>query len=337
MQQRFWPYYLNSRRLMDLTGYEIPIAAQSPLHPNSGERTEAMRIAAHVARGLLEAGQLPSLTQKLIEGVAEGEMITASTWGLFTFTGLTASMRAQENGKVAAPGRFTGTLPVGSTDYVVSGELSNDHVYSDTSVGLMSNKKRVLMVGRFEVTGELIRAHPIAIGDVVQGMGILTLSWKTLARVHIEQIDTFAAARNVKPPKAAELARLREIPEDVVKAAFADIIGEPFVPKDWGGETSDLQTSQVHIEGTRVPSAFIFKGPALKGPLHPGNMGKRGDQLLRAFREPANLIVIQHCDKIENTVVTTAEAFAIDPSRPRRFCIIDGGDTWRILKAYGKI
>ncbi|MDG2531265.1 hypothetical protein [Caulobacter endophyticus] len=337
MEQRFWPYYLNSRRLMDLTGYDIPVAAQAPLRPNSGGRAAAMRTAAQVARGLLEAGDVPSLTEKLIKGVDDGELFTALTWGVFKFTGLTAAVRAQEAGKIAPPGSFSGTLQVGDTEYAVEGELSNDHVYSDTSVGLMSNRKRVLIMGRFEVSGLAVTVHPIAIGDVVQGMGILEVSWKSLARVYVDQIDTFAAVRNVKPPKAADLAQLRAMPEEVVKASFADIIGEPFVPKDWGGETSDLQTSQVQIEGARVSSAFIFKGPGLKGSLHPANMGKRGDQLLRAFREPADLIVVQHCDKIENTVATTAEAFAINPARPRRYCIIDGSDTWRLLRAYGKI
>ena len=53
-------------------------------------------------------------------------------------------------------------------------------------------------------------------------------------------------------------------------------------------------------------------------------MGKRGDQLVRAFDEPADLIVVQHCNKIENMVVRMTEAFAYDPRRPRQYCIIDG-------------
>ena len=33
--------------------------------------------------------------------------------------------------------------------------------------------------------------------------------------------------------------------EDDVKHAIAEIIGAPFVPKDWGGERSDLFTEQL--------------------------------------------------------------------------------------------
>jgi len=56
-------------------------------------------------------------------------------------------------------------------------------------------------------------------------------------------------------------------------------------------------------------------------------MGKRGDQLIRAFEEPVDLIVVQHCNKIENTVVRITESLAYDPRRPRRYCIIDGADS----------
>jgi hypothetical protein len=127
------------------------------------------------------------------------------------------------------------------------------------------------------------------------------------------------------------------MPEAAVKQAFADIIGEPYVSKDWGGEKSDLVTARLTVDGEPTSAAFIFKGPSVPGPLHPGNMGKRGDQLIRAFDEPVDLIVVQHCNKIENSVVRTAEGLAYDPRRPRRYCIIDGADTAQILSAYGKL
>jgi hypothetical protein len=63
----------------------------------------------------------------------------------------------------------------------------------------------------------------------------------------------------------------------------------------------------------------------------------RGDRLIRAFEEPADLIVVQHCNRIENTVVRTTEGLAYDPRRPRRYCIINGNDTAQILKTYGRL
>lgn len=158
--------------------------------------------------------------------------------------------------------------------------------------------------------------------------------WKTRVRIYPEQIESFEIARDVKRAPIAEVRQLGKIPEDDVKHAFAMIIGEPFVPKDWGGEKSDLQTNHVRLEGEPCSAAFIFKGPGLVGELHPANLGKRGDQLIRAFDEPVDLVVVQHHAKIANTVVREAESLASNPARPRRYCILDGADTVRILKAY---
>lgn len=337
VKHRLSPYYLNTRRLSAVSGYDIPVAAQAPLRPNSGERAQAMRLASQVADSVLTSGKVPILTRELIRGIEEGELVTASTWGVFIFKGVSAALRAQEAGKPFKPATFSGTITIGDTEFALSGELSNDHLYSDTSIGLLSGKRRVLIYGQFAVEDGSIQVFPFVIGDLVEEMGFLPISWRSAARLYPEQIESFSKVEGTPLPKAAEVRSLRQIPEDVVKRAFADIVGEPFVPKDWGGEKSDLQTSQLRIGGERVSAAFIFKGPAVAGPMHPGNMGKRGDQLPRAFDEPADVIVIQHCDKIENTVVRIAEALATDPARTRRYCILDGSDTYRILKAYGKL
>jgi hypothetical protein len=41
--------------------------------------------------------------------------------------------------------------------------------------------------------------------------------------------------------------------------------------------------------------------------MHPADMGKRGDQLVRVFDEPVEPVVIQHCSKIANSVVRITE------------------------------
>ncbi len=38
-----------------------------------------------------------------------------------------------------------------------------------------------------------------------------------------------------------------------------------------------------------------------------------------------------------SAVVQMAEALASDIKRPRRYCILDGADTYRLLKAYGRL
>jgi hypothetical protein len=41
--------------------------------------------------------------------------------------------------------------------------------------------------------------------------------------------------------------------------------------------------------------------------MHPADMGKRGDQLVRVFDEPVEPVITQHCSKIANSVVRIAE------------------------------
>jgi transposase len=86
------------------------------------------------------------------------------------------------------------------------------------------------------------------------------------------------------------LEPLKALPETEIKAAFAEIIGEPINPKDWGGERSDLFSSRVMLERKRISSAFVFKGPAQFRPMTMAQLGKNGDQIDRLFSEPADLV-----------------------------------------------
>lgn len=329
-------YYLNTRRLAELTGVDIPVIAQRTLNENSGERAQAMRFASKVANELLKGGKIPSLTRLFAAQGPQENALIASLWGVFTFRGVSEALMREQQGKAKKPASFSATIPLGDAEYQLSGELSNDHMFSDTTARALSNKRRVLMVGRFEQREGQIEVEPYIIGDMLEDVGSgFRLSWGQRARAYPGIIDSFAKISEVRASTPAELKTLLTVPEEDIKHAFAAIIGEPFVPKDWGGEKSDLQTSHVHIEGQPASAAFIFKGPSLRGEMHPANMGKRGDQLVRAFDEPVDLIVIQHCHKIANSVVRLAEALAVDAVRPRRYCIIDGEDTVRILKAYG--
>jgi hypothetical protein len=163
--------------------------------------------------------------------------------------------------------------------------------------------------------------------------------WPRHARVYPSELDCFAACEDVPAPSTKQLEALRELPEATVKAAFGEIIGEPYLPKDWGGEKSDLYSSRLKFDGRPLSAAFLLKGSAVFKPMHPADLGKRGDQLVRLFEEPAELLVLQHCHchKIMPTVIRQMEALAVQPTRPRLYCVIDGADTYRILKAHNHL
>lgn len=132
-----------------------------------------------------------------------------------------------------------------------------------------------------------------------------------------------------------EFNTLLEMPEEQVKNSLADILGEPFVHKDWGGERSDLYTSRLFVEGVQASSAWLLKGPSFPRPMTLAALGKPGDQIDRLYSEPAEVLVLQHCHEVRNAVVNMMETF--DMRRPRRYMILDGWETSRVLRAYGKL
>ena len=74
-------------------------------------------------------------------------------------------------------------------------------------------------------------------------------------------------------------AREMGIPEETIKSSIADILHEGNLPKDWGGEKSDLFTCNISVGGRFMPSAFLLKGPAKFLEMKMSHLGKNGDQI----------------------------------------------------------
>ena len=157
-------------------------------------------------------------------------------------------------------------------------------------------------------------------------------------------------ALHVNPADIREFSRMREVSarhwdaatmsrasEQQIKNAFAELVDEPYVPKDWGGERSDLLTARVHIDGESLRAAFLFKGPAAFHPMRIADLGKSGDQIDRLFREGADLMVLQHVHEVKAEVRNMMDKYASDFRQLRRYSVIDGASTWQILRAYGKL
>jgi hypothetical protein len=148
----------------------------------------------------------------------------------------------------------------------------------------------------------------------------------------IEDIDEFSAVLHTPEPQSHEpMSRIKEV---AFKTCLAEILGE-LVPTDWGGELSDLYTSHIRLGGRRVSAAFLLKGRADYRPMSLNHLGKNNDQIVRLADEPADLLVVQHSHDILPAVRKTLRAFAVQPSKARRYCLIDGKDSLRLLNAYG--
>src|SRR6266566_101089 len=129
--------------------------------------------------------------------------------------------------------------------------------------------------------------------------------------------------------------------EESIKRAFAEIIGESFVPNDHGGETEDLYTSRIRLNGQRVRTSIIFNGPGKvrTSQTRTKDLGAGGDQLERMMRtDSSKLYILQSVKPIAQDIVNTFEVFIKDQRSKGNhcyYCIIDGQDTAEILYAYG--
>jgi hypothetical protein len=159
-------------------------------------------------------------------------------------------------------------------------------------------------------------------------------------RISIDEIDSFRAVQKVSPHNVDGLVPLA-IPESTIKRSLAQILGEPFVHKDWGGETADLFTSCVVYQTKRLAAGFLLKGPAVKGTLTIRQLGKNGDQVVRLTSNSLDLYVVQFVGPIAQTVVDHLDAHvcqaAQKTTRDKYYCVIDGTDTARLLRAYQKL
>jgi len=162
--------------------------------------------------------------------------------------------------------------------------------------------------------------------------------------IDIQRIDSFEKVRSINHRDIEPYVNngFFNRDEDTIKRAFAKIIGESFVPKDWGGETEDLFTSRILLFGQRVPTSIIFKGPGkLKRARQTrlSHLGARDDQLVRMIRvSPSKLYILQSVKPIANEIIETFEAHIKDLRSKGNhcyYCVIDGQDTATILYAYG--
>jgi len=162
-------------------------------------------------------------------------------------------------------------------------------------------------------------------------------------RLHPEDIDNFQRIRDIAPQDVAGLLDPNgwlDVSEDEVQSAFEEILAVPFHKVDWGGESNDLYSANLQVNGVRLPTAFLLKGNGLKKrEMQIADCGKNGDQILRLFASPAYLFVIQFVGNIAEAVISDVQGKIAErrtSGRPAWYLIIDGQDTARLLRAYSK-
>lgn len=329
-------WYLNARRISELVGMEV-IAGNEVATSDQMRRLAGLDALRRSAIQWITTNA-PEPVEKLMveEALREGCVVTLHT--NFFFKGLS---------KFDASGSRTAPLPsaYAKLDNIQPGlkltfDFHPEHLTSQSAWSQLAGQRRMFLLALVtEISEGEIKVKPYVLANLVENRGGVASAgrWLNHLEVHIDQIDSFSRVED-QPRAVAKRALdpLRDIPEVDVKNAFAEIIGEAMVPKDWGGEKSDLFSSSVVLNGERISTAFAFKGPAKFRPMTLAELGKNGDQINRLYEEPADLLILQHCHEVTPPVRRIMRAFAQQMGNPRTYCVIDGYDTLRLLTAYGK-
>ena len=205
---------------------------------------------------------------------------------------------------------------------------SDGHVNS--IVGLLHDKP-----DRFEI-------EPMAIGQPWfdhprNGKDGRTLMWhgRSFGEILPEDIDKFSKMNDVQAGNADEwMKTMQSLPETKVKDAFASLFSEP-TKKDWGGESDDHFSANISVRGQRRTAAFLLKGPSQFREMTLDMCGQRADQIHRMVDSNAGISVVQHAHLIGPVIRRTLRELTVRPWCSRRkYCMIDGQATYRILKAY---
>ncbi len=221
-----------------------------------------------------------------------------------------------------------------------------NHIVSDTGKMILnkgSNDGHVnSIIGLLHAKPNRFEIQPMVIGQPWfdhprNGEDSSQLMWLggSFGEILPEDIDQFSKMRDVMVESKDEwMDAMKALPESKVKEAIASLLTEP--PKnDWGGESNDHFSANVFVRGQRRTAAFLLKGPHHFREMTLDMCGKRADQIHRLVDSNADISVVQHAHQIGTVVRRTLRELTIRPGNSRRkYCLIDGQATFRILKAY---
>lgn len=302
-------------------------ARRLPPMPDWQMRVRLDHIYASVLLEFCKATQVPTL----------GRYLTARNGAIICSTEPLAGCRDLYRSKDARV--LSRWAPYAKSDYVCEFEYSTARVVSDTLRSELSRGAELSVVailaraeGTHLVWKPLVIGNPWLMCDDERWADHAIWWGRNFFEHFLEDFDEFSRVRNVPIPRDSE--PMRKVSERGFKRALASILGGT-VPADWGGETSDFVSTNLHLVGRRVSGAFLLKGPASFRPMGLNHLGKNNDQIVRLAQEPADVLFVQHSHEITAPVRATLRAFAVQPSAPRRYCLIDGRDSLRLLQAYG--
>jgi hypothetical protein len=202
-----------------------------------------------------------------------------------------------------------------------------------------TNRGKILQLARSKgkFAGYHTKTSPKT-SDAKPGRIVLKIPFRLRFRfVDVDDIDQFSKVKAVH--SVPERLTPERLSEKQFKTGLLRLFKETKVPKDWGGESNDIFTTKLKIAGRTKRAAFALKGPAKKGPLVPGMMGKNGDQIQRLFASPADVFFVQYEGEIKENVLRLMEDLAKAKATLGQeifFGVIDREASYRLRLGYPK-
>src|SRR5215831_11716974 len=202
----------------------------------------AITYCEHLTKYLV-THKVPSLEQKVsMNSLHDGELV----WTLqtFQFKGAVAAARAFDEG--IDPSYVTlSASAINGQDYKLTGKFNIKHTYSSSSIDMLSGRSKKYLLGYIQsISNGEITIRPVVIGNCYQRNLSLPIPIQTTINISPEDIAEFSEIRKVSRRSVDPFLHLNEqIPERQMKEWIASIVGTSEVPKDWGGERSDLLLS----------------------------------------------------------------------------------------------
>jgi len=323
------PGFVNQRRIQTILGsegrsfIEQRIASLPPM-PDFQKATNINHIYSNVMLEFCRALEIRSLE----------ELVATRKGRLFCSTEIVGPCPDIDEAKRAV----SIWIPRGDCDVRVEFHYSTRHITSDTLWSELHQGDTLSFIAEwhsFSISVAIF--HPLIVGSpwteaVDPRWRDISMWWgHDFFENVIEDFDEFAKVKDYPKPK--DNLPMKDVSEKAFKACLAEIVGG-HPPKDWGGEISDFFSSHLHLNGKSVSGAFLLKGPAKFQPMTLDTLGKRNDQIVRLAQEPADVLFVQHCHEITSPVRSTLRAFSVQPSRSRRYCLIDGRDSLWLLQSY---
>ncbi|MEE8332876.1 MAG: hypothetical protein V3R85_03425 [Alphaproteobacteria bacterium] len=119
-------------------------------------------------------------------------------------------------------------------------------------------------------------------------------------------------------------AALRETPDEALVGLLDT------APAEGQGDIAFAETT---LAGAPVGVAMLRLDHPADAVLDAATLYNAGNALVRLARTPADVLVVQHAGGLADDALAGLREVAVAPHAPRRYCAIDGGDTYRILRA----